>query len=1167
MSNEAQSNPPDHQQRLQALDINDSFIVEAPAGSGKTGLLMQRFLRLLAESEIEQPEQILAITFTRKAAAEMRSRIINALQSAKDNLSSSPDTPFDLTTRNLAQLVLKRSKERSWHLLRDSQRLNIVTIDSLCAQIVRRLPLLSSTGDQAPVSDARPIYDEAAQRTLRELGGNKLNLNDALHVVLQHLNGKFGKCAHLISEMLQCRDQWLRHIPLSNENIDLARQDFENTLCQVNESHLRYVANLIRAEHLTELSRLLHIATRNLHQNVIPMKNNPWFQSDAIPLADINHLAHWQSIASMLLTKSESAWRKTVNKKDGFPAQSPENNRMLKMLDAIQSTGPNDTELLRSALESLLTLPPVQYPDDYWQVASALFRVLHHACAELNVLFAERRQCDFNAISMAAVEALKKENGFNDLALSLGTGIQHLLVDELQDTSITQYELLKNITASWDGVSQTVFLVGDPKQSIYLFREARVELFTNTIQNGLGDIQLHPIKLTANFRSQKNLVNDFNKDFTRIFISEDASSSPILTPTDGRRNWHIRTYNKTVDQAYQHCTQEQAEEIADLIEDHLGDSNSGKDTRPRIAILVRSRNHAAPIIACLHQRGITYSATEFDSLDSQPEVLDLVALTRALLHLGDRTAWLAILRAPWCGLTLTSLLTITGSSETSTPLPLLIEKNAELLNIEEKQRLLRVWSILKSALDNIGRIPLAELIERTWLSVGGIGLAEVYQRPDKTKEDVLENVECYLNLLSSLDAEGVTVNADSIQQRLTKLYASPSSSTRASVEILTIHKAKGLEWDIVFVPALQKTSRRTNTRLLSWFEFPNQSNSSADSISALFSPIPAKDTDENSDATRLTNWIRSFRDARETEELKRLFYVACTRARLHLHLFAVIEDKPDYKPQKNSLLGAAWPAYLAYQPIAVPTSQQVFQLAANTSEQVMRIRRVHASVDPLAPFKDIGDVASTTESIGVVGPAITPRPDSSLAARAMGNVVHRWMEIIAQKFKSASSVDELLAQIKNSSKPIMALLRYEGANQDQLHHLSDHIIKALQNAINDCYGHWILTAKKASESEIGISIYRDDAAVQLRMDRLFEASANPLEDGDGYIWIVDYKTSEPIQQSKQDFLDIQRSIYQTQLEGYAHAINLRHGGSKPIRLALYYPLVPAFDWWEYAPHR
>ena len=146
----------DEEAREQALDTGRSFIVQAPAGSGKTELLIQRYLRLLAT--VDEPEEVLAITFTRKAAAEMRERVIAALTTAA--AGSRPDAPHLQITYDAARSVIERDGARNWGLLELSQRFRILTLDAFNAGIARRLPVtsgLATSGNVIQDSEATEV--------------------------------------------------------------------------------------------------------------------------------------------------------------------------------------------------------------------------------------------------------------------------------------------------------------------------------------------------------------------------------------------------------------------------------------------------------------------------------------------------------------------------------------------------------------------------------------------------------------------------------------------------------------------------------------------------------------------------------------------------------------------------------------------------------------------------------------------------------------------------------------------------------------------------------------------------------------------------------------------------------------------------------------------------
>ena len=131
------------------------------------------------------------------------------------------------------------------------------------------------------------------------------------------------------------------------------------------------------------------------------------------------------------------------------------------------------------------------YSDDQWEVLGAILRLLPRAVVQLKFVFQSRGQVDFTEVSQASLRALATDEGPTDLALALDYRIRHLLIDEFQDTSISQYELVARLTAGWEpGDGRTLFAVGDPMQSIYRFREAEVGLFLRARAAGIAGVEL-----------------------------------------------------------------------------------------------------------------------------------------------------------------------------------------------------------------------------------------------------------------------------------------------------------------------------------------------------------------------------------------------------------------------------------------------------------------------------------------------------------------------------------------------------------------------------------------------------------------------------------------------------------------------------------------------------
>jgi ATP-dependent helicase/nuclease subunit A len=1222
--------PPDAAARAQALDIRRSFIVEAPAGSGKTGLLIQRFLKLLADGMVTSPEQVLAITFTLKATSELRDRVLEHLESAAKATPVTGD--FEMHSRTLAHAVLERDRQLGWSLLDHPHRLNIRTIDSVCAEIARSLPVVSGSGGRlAPANDARPLHREAARRTLLLLGGSDAALDAALRDLLLHRDGNLADCETLIAEMLALREQWGALVPLTPSTLDDAWLDakvlpslqaaLEKAIC----SELTHLCAAIDSSMLADLTEL---ATQMAHLDGYKGQPSPialCHGRSQPPAAAAKDLDHWRALIHLLVKPSKPrSWRKSVARNSIRFEIEKHHESQLKRIIARFSDSPGLIEIL-CRIDSL---PEARYPANQWAVAKSLFRVLNRALIELQLVFAARGQCDFTELSLLARAALNADSGPEDLAAASGARLQHLLVDEMQDTSAAQYDLIHLLTASWDGHSQTVFLVGDPRQSIYLFRQARVERFLETLHTQrLGDLPLTRLRLTANFRSQQTLVEHFNHDFGRIFPHQAAaqnlpyndadSTLPPSTHSSGL-NWHANVVhihpeetlpaaqaqpllNLTPAQLRQRQATQNAREMVRIARHWLSKplpanrarSSDGTPKPWEIAVLVRSRSHLAEIVTAFEKSRIPYRAVEITPLNERQEILDLTALTRALLHPADRVAWLAILRAPWCGLSLPDLHILTGSDDASLKdqsIQRLIADRGHMLGEESIQRLQRVWQVLSAATAQRARLSTAQLVERTWRSLGGDSwLAE----PERN------NARRFFQLLDEMETElGSSGRIDPalLNDRQQRLYAEPIHIPPGHpfVELLTIHNAKGLERDVVLVPALERSPGINRARLLTWSEI-NVGSSEEGVAPVMLAPIAAK----GEEVDTLTRWLKGIHREREAAERKRLFYVASTRAREELHLFAA----PDFssigevRTRHDSLLNAAWPA--AQTPFArakqdaaempathratasgprVAIESPAFDLAASAAPASAAIaqptlRRLPLTFNAAARFGKAqaeklayGD----RQGDGVPSKVQFSRPEGSFAARTFGNAVHASLETFAHRILNGATPASLLAELPNWNSRIAAMLRADGLPPTTVERLTRDTRAALENALCDRDGLWLLGSHPGAASEFAITAWGapQDIASQshpksVRVDRIFHAGAEPRAEGDNFLWIVDYKTSGHGPGGLEDFLATQRLAYAPQLEAYAHILGQARSKSlHEIRVALYFPAIPRLIWWK-----
>ncbi len=857
------SNIADSQQRNTALNPEQSFIVRAPAGSGKTELLIRRYLRLL--SGVESPEEIIAITFTRKAAAEMRGRIISSLELARTG--ETPKDDYQKETYTLATEVLKRDEAQQWQLQDNPGRLRIQTIDSLCSNITRQMPVLSQLGAQPEtLDDAGELYLEAAERTILAIEDGE-SWSDAVAELLEHLDNDLPRLKNLLADMLRRRDQWLRH--LTNGNI--TREQLDQALHNIVSATLRSARDAIpEGQNLVEC---LQYAAKNLIDESSESLITQCAGLDALPAADPAALAQWHGIAELLLTK-QNDWRKTANKNTGFPPSVSGKNKGQEKVykDRIKQLLEQyaDNETLLETLVEIRCLPEVWNSteggqeketkttwlnDSQWKILQALPTLLVIAEAQLRILFSERSKIDFTGIEQSALLALRDNEQPTDLALQLDYRIQHILVDEFQDVSVSQYDLLEKLTEGWsDNDGRTLFLVGDPMQSIYRFREAEVGKFLSTFTNQqIGQVALESLTLGVNFRSQQGLVSWVNDAFEKILPQQEdiansavKYSSVIAADDSGAGQVVIHPlFKDDVNGSAFDTHHEEANQIVHTIKQVRDAIEDDKDLHKSIAILVRSRPQLEAIISHLKQAGIRFQAVDIERLSHRSAIQDCLALTRALLHPADRVAWLSILRAPWCGLTLADLDVLAGKQQ---GIPVWSCMNDELrmkkLSKDGQQRLLQLREVLNKAMANRRRKSLRRMVEMVWMEIGGPATLE--------DESDLENVQTYFDVLQQEEESCDLKTLTKLEKAVEGLYAAADVQSLAdskvngasdgmNVQIMTIHKAKGLEFDIVILPGLGRGGKAEEKRLLLWQEQQREDGSN----DLLLAPIKETGVEED----------------------------------------------------------------------------------------------------------------------------------------------------------------------------------------------------------------------------------------------------------------------------------------------------------------------------------
>jgi ATP-dependent exoDNAse (exonuclease V) beta subunit len=1116
--------------RERALDVTGSFIVQAPAGAGKTELLTRRFLALLAT--VAEPESILAITFTRKAAAEMRDRILGALRAVE---APDPSRPLHERTLQLARAALAADARHGWNLLARPGRLRIQTIDALNLGLARRLPLLSGLGAGLGVEeDPRELYARAAERLLEHLPYGERMASAAVATLLGHVDARVERFVDLVVEMLTRRDAWLSVLPggLQDEAAESdLRSRLETARRHLVEGHLEALLRVIPDALLDEAGSVATQAGRHLADGGSESPVVAWAGAAGRPDGSIGSVDLWRGLASLLLT-SKAQPRARFDKRVGVPAT--EAGRELKRRAGLAAAALGEIDGAVGLLDAVRRLPSPGYDAAEWRVLVAQFRVLRLAVAELELVFAEQGVADYPRFAWAARQALGTAEAPTDTALALDARLEHVLVDEFQDTSEAQVKLLEALTAGWqrdDG--RTLFLVGDPMQSIYRFRNAEVGLFLDIRARGLGTIELEPLTLAVNFRSTRPLVAWLNECFSAVLPATDdvvrgaVSYCPCAASPGAGADGGVRVHA-----LLRRSRLYEAERVADVVQQRLA-----ADGEARIGILVQARSHLVHVVAELARQGIAFRATDIDPLGARPVVLDLLALTRALAHLADRPAWLAVLRAPWCGLTLAALHTLVGDDREATIAELLGDPARRArLDADAQARLVRTCGVLDEARREAGRLGLRDAVERAWNALGGPATLASGRE--------LEEAEAYLDTLAGLeDRQPGPVDLEPLGRALEQLYAPSRERAGVRVELLTVHKAKGLQFDTVIVPALERLPGRDPARLLHWLKLPR-----AGRDDLIVAPVARTGDDPNP----LYAWLAGLEREKLLQERRRVLYVAATRAERWLHLFGsaqVLESDVGPEVRRaagNSALGLLWPA------VGPEFVARLAALGAVTGEsppepvRLPPLRRLPASWRLPRPPRP-----PQIESARVPRAAAEPAVEFDWAtetARHVGTVVHRELQHIAR------DGSPLVPSDPRTGRRWHAELAELGVPPPLRSTAAERVASALARTLAHDRGRWLLDPRHhESQTELALTGRLGGELVRVVIDRSFV-------DGDGTRWVVDYKTSRHEGADLEGFLDREQERYRAQLERYATL--MRHMGPEPVRLGLYFPLLGAWREWS-----
>lgn len=1081
--------------RLQALSVDKSFHVESPAGAGKTSLLTARFIRLLAV--VDHPYQILALTFTNKAASEMRERISSILCQAEDSCSTPSPWIKDLLPH--AQEALKRHKQHA-DLLKSPDGLRIMTFHSFCNLLAVQAPCEAGIPLGASIAaeeDQTALLTEAVRTMQRELFSSSPDdqVRMALERRLLHLNNDWPALEAELVELVRNREL-LRNV-LEEVRSAPERDHLAGILGSRLRSFISYrLAELKQSFAGTDLGRNWKSLCSFLgSEGAAAAQKIP----PTLPGTNSADLAAWQAVAELCLTKSGTL-RKRFTSADGF-CKGFEASSWGK---CVKSLPPSATRLLSSIRE----LPGPDYPPFEIDPLFDLVLLVSKAIEAHGSLCRRRKLMDYAELELAALRALGEEDAPTDLQLMLDQKMRHILVDEFQDTSRNQWELLLRLCGGWTpGDGRTVFIVGDPKQSIYGFRKAEVALFMDAKKGlpipGQDCLPLIPLTLSTNFRSQRRLIDFTNRIFGQVIMVDpdlDVEEVPYVEawPCPGNEaggEISLAVFSK------EEQTDARLREARWLAQQVKKTINSWPGAS--IGILLPVRNRLSEYLEALSQEGLQVQVREGTVLKECPEIIDLLSLTRALVRPHDDLAWASLLRSVWCWVGLDTLLQI--SHEKPDNWSGKIRNFAAALAAPPQMKTL--WNAIDQHSIGIGRESLVSMVSAIWEEAGGPGAVAASFGPAG-----VENCRRFFGILAEVETGIPEETLIRLERRMDTAYAPPDPlAARSAVQIMTIHRAKGLEFDIVFLPQLD------------WDPWSGSRNESPPYLlerlpglggKRLIALRPDKRLKKGS---KIYDLLRKIQKQRHLGESKRLFYVAATRARRQLHLSGVVSrQKGDLLAPANSFLRYILSDQAAFcgvscledPEIEIPGPLSALQDIQNLPEPL-----------PFEPEKLPFQIISPSKLHGEITGDESARPSSgerdNAYLLARGTVIHRLLERL-------SKGGEL-----PTPRAVTLSLAAEGVEYETARQSGGDVLSEVSACRNEEFCSFILRSDHSfAASELAIEDHPREGMVRSGIiDRV-------ICDGNSW-WIVDYKTTPvPCGMDIQKFLESEAEYYREQLLAY-----------------------------------
>ena len=1009
--------PSDHQVRKKALG-QGSFIVQAPAGSGKTSLLVKRFLNRLLD--VKSPKEVLALTFTNKAAAEMAQRLKEALE------GKSEDNEIKKIVEKISKHALKNKWDEGY-----IDSLMVMTIDKLALRLIKQTPILSSSGVNF-LTDEDP--DDLYRETIRET----ITSNAENHLLFKYFDYDYHKLTEQLLALISKRDQWLPIVSGLLRSNDKNIEEIYGTY-YTNELNI-WVEEKIKPNFTNEDLKELEIIVSYLADNKNINRKDKLRSS-------INY-EFWFYIRDLILTKSGKQIRKKIDTSSGFPATNEGKEIKERLLKLI--------ELKNNKFNILIDFFNVTHHKnivDIYPLITPFCLLLIDMVTRLNEKFKERRIIDFTQIMGNAVEALRDTH----LPLILDQNISHILVDEFQDTNESQLIFIELLTQNFAGnPEKSFFAVGDPMQSIYRFRKAEVEIFSRVQKNGISDLKLTSLFLKVNFRSNKNIIDWLNNSFSKAFpLIDDSDEGSVPYSSCESSNDNLEGGMELIA-----LTCDTKSKTAQYEAEALYVLNLIKDTRKSnpdasIAVLTRSKAHLSELITLINKKdtSIPIDAIEMSKILSNQTFQDILCLTKALFDFSDRTNWIAALKSPWCGLSINDLVLLFEKDHKSLVWELINNiDNTSRLDKNSARRLRSFVEVIRENIQYRGRISHRYFVEGIWRQLNG--------EESMVDSNDIQNIDLFLELLEEA-SEILSIDFIKLERLIENKFISKTSIQKNSIKFLTIQKSKGLEFDHVIIPNLNKRTRNEESDLVLYDK------------STLSIKNPGSDKNLHS--------YHAYKERKRLDNEKiRLLYVAMTRAKNKCYLIGTVKKEGDLViPNSGTFMNILWPFFSdKFTEIATPEDENSFE------KFIPKLRRLN---DNFYSGDKRYKQSIDTEELSFCYPNM-----STDIQRFTGNIVHKYLEIIIKK---QLDVDKILSNKLNYTE---SLYLEKNFKKKDIKIGLNLVKKSLEMLKKTSDGRWILNRYLADNSEVSYLLESNNTTTQHIPDRSF--IENDIQ------WIIDYKT-------------------------------------------------------------